>query len=151
MASPELPPEVPRRVRGRGQVIPFLMSRRAALPGLFVAGLTGFLGIGLGAFGAHALKGVLEIHHAREIWNTAVLYHLVHAPVLLWLAREQSVPRIPFLCFVFGILIFSGSLYLLAVTGITWLGAVTPIGGLLLMAGWASIAWNGFRSESRAS
>ncbi|MCX8492742.1 MAG: DUF423 domain-containing protein [Chthoniobacterales bacterium] len=127
------------------------MSRRAALPGLFVAGLTGFLGIGLGAFGAHALKGVLEIHHAREIWNTAVLYHLVHAPVLLWLAREHSVPRIPFLCFVFGILLFSGSLYLLAVTGITWLGAVTPIGGLLLMAGWASIAWNGFRSESRAS
>jgi uncharacterized membrane protein YgdD (TMEM256/DUF423 family) len=127
------------------------MSRRAALPGLFVAGLTGFLGIGLGAFGAHALKGVLEIHHAREIWNTAVLYHLVHAPVLLWLAREQSVTRIPFLCFVFGILLFSGSLYLLAVTGITWLGAVTPIGGLLLMAGWASIAWNGFRLESRAS
>jgi uncharacterized membrane protein YgdD (TMEM256/DUF423 family) len=127
------------------------MSRRAALPGLFVAGLTGFLGIGLGAFGAHALKGVLEIHHAREIWNTAVLYHLVHAPVLLWLAREQSVTRIPFLCFVFGILLFSGSLYLLAVTGITWLGAVTPIGGLLLMAGWASIAWNGFRSESRVS
>ena len=127
------------------------MSRRAALPGLFVAGLTGFLGIGLGAFGAHALKGVLEIHHAREIWNTAVLYQLVHAPVLLLLAREQSVPRIPFLCFAFGILLFSGSLYLLAVTGITWLGAVTPIGGLLLMAGWALIAWSGFRSESRSS
>jgi len=124
------------------------MERRAAL---MVAGATGFLGIALGAFGAHALKGLLEIHHAREIWNTAVLYHLVHAPVLLWLAREQSVPRIPFLCFAFGILIFSGSLYLLAVTGITWLGAVTPIGGLLLMVGWAWIAWSGLRPESRAS
>ena len=124
------------------------MTRRSAL---FVAGLTGFLGIGLGAFGAHALKGLLEIHHAREIWNTAVLYHLIHAPVLLCLAREQSIPRIPFFCFVFGILLFSGSLYLMAVTGITWLGAVTPIGGLLLMVGWAWIAWNGFRSESRVS
>ena len=127
------------------------MSRRAALPGLFLAGATGFLGIGFGAFGVHALKGVLEAHHAREIWNTAVLYHLVHVPVLLWLAREQSSPRIPFLCFAFGILLFSGSLYLLAVTGFTWLGAITPIGGLLLMAGWAWIAWSGLRSESRAS
>jgi uncharacterized membrane protein YgdD (TMEM256/DUF423 family) len=124
------------------------MERRAAL---MVAGATGFLGIALGAFGAHALKGLLEVHHAREIWNTAVLYHLIHAPVLLWLARGQSVPRIPFLCFAFGILLFSGSLYLLAITGITWLGAITPIGGLLLMAGWTFIAWSGLRSESRSS
>jgi len=63
------------------------MERRAAL---LVAGATGFLGIALGAFGAHALKGLLELHHAREIWNTAVLYHLVHAPVLLLLARLQT-------------------------------------------------------------
>ena len=124
------------------------MERRAAL---MVAGATGFLGIALGAFGAHALKGLLEVHHAREIWNTAVLYHLVHAPVLLWLARCQVVLQIPFSFFALGILLFSGSLYLLAITGITWLGAITPIGGLLLMAGWAFIAWSGFRSESRSS
>jgi len=116
-----------------------------------VAGATGFLGIALGAFGAHALKGLLEVHHAREIWNTAVLYHLIHAPVLLWLARGQVVLQIPFSFFALGILLFSGSLYLLAITGITWLGAITPIGGLLLMAGWAFIAWSGFRSESRPS
>ena len=124
------------------------MERRVAL---MVAGATGFLGIALGAFGAHALKGLLEVHHAREIWNTAVLYHLVHAPVLLWLARCQVVLQIPFSFFALGILLFSGSLYLLAITGITWLGAITPIGGLLLMAGWAFIAWSGFRSESRSS
>jgi uncharacterized membrane protein YgdD (TMEM256/DUF423 family) len=124
------------------------MERRAAL---MVAGATGFLGIALGAFGAHALKGLLEVHHAREIWNTAVLYHLVHAPVLLWLARCQVVLQIPFSFFALGILLFSGSLYLLAITGITWLGAITPIGGLLLMAGWAFIAWSGFRSESQSS
>ncbi|MEI6082591.1 MAG: DUF423 domain-containing protein [Verrucomicrobiota bacterium] len=124
------------------------MERRAAL---MVAGATGFLGIALGAFGAHALKGLLEVHHAREIWNTAVLYHLIHAPVLLWLARGQVVLQIPFSFFALGILLFSGSLYLLAITGITWLGAITPIGGLLLMAGWAFIAWSGFRSESQSS
>ena len=124
------------------------MERRAAL---MVAGATGFLGIALGAFGAHALKGLLEVHHAREIWNTAVLYHLVHAPVLLWLARCQVVLQIPFSFFALGILLFSGSLYLLAITGITWLGAITPIGGLLLMAGWTFIAWSGLRSESRSS
>jgi len=121
------------------------MNRRAAL---LVAGATGFLGIALGAFGAHALKGVLEANHGRDLWNTAVLYHLVHAPVLLWLVRGIFVAVAPFLCVTSGILLFSGSLYALAVTKITWLGAITPIGGLLLMAGWLLIAVGAFQSES---
>jgi len=119
------------------------MNRRAAL---LVAGATGFLGIALGAFGAHALKGVLEANHGRDLWNTAVLYHLVHAPVLLWLARGTIVATAPFLCVTSGILLFSGSLYALAVTKISWIGAITPIGGLLLMAGWAIVGIRGFKS-----
>ena len=119
------------------------MNRRAAL---LVAGATGFLGIALGAFGAHALKGLLEANHGRDLWNTAVLYHLVHAPVLLWLARGTVVAAAPFLCVTLGILLFSGSLYALALSKIAWIGAITPIGGLLLMAGWAIVGIRGFKS-----
>jgi len=121
------------------------MSRRAAL---LVAGLTGLLGIALGAFGAHALKDLLLLHHSHEIWNTAVLYHLVHVPVLLWLVRGESVCAASFLCFTGGILLFSGSLYALALTDIHWLGAITPLGGLLLMVGWLLIAHDAVCTES---
>ena len=121
------------------------MTRHAALR---VAGLTGFVGIALGAFGAHALQNLLLLHHAREIWNTAVLYHLVHVSVLLWLVRGVSVCATPFLCFTGGIFLFSGSLYALALTDIHWFGAITPIGGILLMAGWLLIAFSAFRTES---
>jgi uncharacterized membrane protein YgdD (TMEM256/DUF423 family) len=121
------------------------MTRRAAL---LVASLTGFLAIGLGAFGAHALKLQLDANHARDLWNTAVLYHLVHAPVLLWLARGTAIATAPYLCFAIGILLFSGSLYALALTGIGILVAITPLGGLLLMAGWILIGLGGLRAES---
>jgi uncharacterized membrane protein YgdD (TMEM256/DUF423 family) len=129
----------------RARRFPLPVSRRLAL---LLAGLTGFLGIALGAFGAHALNDVLEARHTREIWNTAVIYHLVHAPVLLWLARGSSVSAASFLSFIVGILFFSGSLYALAVTGINWLGVITPVGGLLLMAGWLFVAVGGWRSAS---
>ena len=122
------------------------MNRRAAL---FVVGLTGFLGIALGAFGAHALKHLLFINHTIEVWHTAVLYHLVHAPVLLLLARSKTIHTATFLCFSFGILLFSGSLYALALSDIHWVGAITPVGGLLLMAGWVLVAVDGFK-ESKA-
>lgn len=119
------------------------MNRRAAL---LVAGATGFLGIALGAFGAHALKGLLEANHARDLWNTAVLYHLVHAPALLWAATAESLLTGVILCWTAGIVLFSGSLYALALTKISWLGAITPIGGLLLMAGWAIVGTRAFKS-----
>lgn len=125
------------------------MNRRAAL---LVAGAAGFLGIALGAFGAHALKGVLEANHGRDLWNTAVLYHLVHAPALLWAATAEPFPVSSFkgavLCWGSGILLFSGSLYALALTKIPWIGAITPIGGLLLMGGWLLVGMRAFRSES---
>lgn len=116
------------------------MNRRAAL---LAAGAAGCSAILLGAFGAHALRELLEAHHARELWNTAVLYHLVHAPALLWLARGEEVAAAPLFCWGGGIILFSGSLYLLALTGIGWLGAITPVGGLLLLAGWFTVARTG--------
>lgn len=119
------------------------MNRRAAL---IVAGVTGFLGIALGAFGAHALKGLLEANQSRDLWNTAVLYHLIHAPALLWAATAEGFLKGVIACWATGILLFSGSLYALALTKITWLGAITPIGGLLLMAGWAIVGIRAFKS-----
>jgi uncharacterized membrane protein YgdD (TMEM256/DUF423 family) len=101
-----------------------------------------FLAVASGAFGAHALKGTLEANGMTEIWNKAVLYHFIHALALLVLATLPVVSRAASGLFVAGIVIFSGSLYLLALTNAKWLGAITPIGGLCFLAGWVClIAW----------
>lgn len=119
------------------------MTRRAAL---ITAAATGFTAIALGAFGAHALRGLLAANETREIWNAAVLYHLVHAPALLWAATAESFLKGAVLCWTVGIVLFSGSLYALALTKISVLGAITPVGGLLLMVGWAIVAIRALRS-----
>jgi uncharacterized membrane protein YgdD (TMEM256/DUF423 family) len=119
------------------------MTRRAAR---ITAAATGLLAIALGAFGAHALRGVLEANQTRDLWNTAVLYHLVHAPALLWAATAEPFLQGAILCWTAGIILFSGSLYALALTKISVLGAITPIGGLLLMAGWAIVGIRALRS-----
>jgi uncharacterized membrane protein YgdD (TMEM256/DUF423 family) len=98
--------------------------------------LLGALGVGLGAFGAHGLKQILEAHQTAAIWQTASLYHLLHSVALLAVCSREQVSKPCFWCFSTGILIFSGSLYTLAVTNVKWLGAITPVGGLLLIAGW---------------
>jgi len=103
----------------------------------------GFLGVALGAFGAHGLKELLAENQTTAIWEKAVFYHFIHAVVMLILAARQPLLRGAWLCFLLGILIFSGSLYLLAVTGVKWLGAITPLGGLSFLAGWVWICWKG--------
>ena len=118
------------------------MTRRAAR---ITAAATGLLAIVLGAFGAHALRGLLEAHQTRDLWNTAVLYHLVHAPALLWAATAEPFLQGAIFCWVLGILLFSGSLYALALTKISVLGAITPIGGLFLIAGWAIVGIRAIR------
>ena len=96
-----------------------------------------FLAVALGAFGAHALKATLESHGMTDVWNKAVLYHFIHAIALLALALYRGeASRGPGWLFVAGIVLFSGSLYLMAATNIRWLGAVTPLGGLCFLAGW---------------
>jgi len=113
-----------------------------------IAAALGFLAVALGAFGAHALKNLLEQHETTTIWHTAVLYHLTHAVVLLVLAtRPGGRCSGAYWFFVSGIILFSGSLYLLSVTNLKWLGAITPLGGVCLLAGWLLLAIQGFEKE----
>lgn len=113
------------------------MSRPALLAGALLAGV----GVALGAFGAHALKGVLG-PEAMGWWQTAVQYQMWHALGLILVgALPQPRLAIPAVLLGGGTLIFSGSLYLMALTGERWLGAVTPLGGAAMIAGWALLAW----------
>jgi uncharacterized membrane protein YgdD (TMEM256/DUF423 family) len=106
----------------------------------------GFVAVGLGAFGAHGLKGLLAANGSAAIWDTAVLYHLVHAVVLLFAASREPLPRSAWWLFAVGVLVFSGTLYVLAVTNVRWLGAITPLGGLCLLGGWLVLALRGPRN-----
>jgi uncharacterized membrane protein YgdD (TMEM256/DUF423 family) len=117
---------------------------RPALPltpsgALKVSALLGALAVGLGAFGAHALEDQLAEAGRTGTWETAVLYHLVHAGILVVLATLPAWRPRTWMAFCTGIVIFSGSLYALCLTGITWLGAVTPVGGVLMIAGWLAL------------
>jgi len=105
-----------------------------------LAAIVGFLAVALGAFGAHGLKDVLAQNNTTAIWEKAVFYHFIHTIMLFLLAQRRPVPSGPWVSFLAGILVFSGSLYLLAVTNFKWLGAITPIGGVSLLVGWAWLA-----------
>ena len=105
-----------------------------------IAAIIGMLAVALGAFGAHSLKPVLLRHGTLEIWEKAVFYHFVHGVMLFVLANRARVPVGPWISFLAGIVIFSGSLYLLALTNVRWLGAITPLGGLSFLAGWLWLA-----------
>ena len=96
-----------------------------------------FLAVGLGAFGAHALKESLQASGMMDAWNKAVLYHLVHAVALVALALAGAGNRATYFLLLAGIVLFSGSLYTMTLTNVRWLGAVTPLGGLCFLAGWA--------------
>lgn len=126
------------------------MQARATL---ISAAIAGFSGVALGAFGAHGLKNVLSAK-MLTVWQTAVQYHLVHSVVLLalaialmtlpksdlrtWLQRSSNM-------MLTGLLLFSGSLYLMALTGIRPLGMITPIGGVSWLIAWGLIAVAAFK------
>jgi len=110
-----------------------------------MAAALGFLGVLLGAFGAHGLKGLLAENGTAAIWKTAVLYHLIHAVMMFLLADRKPFPAVAWWSFLAGIVIFSGSLYVLALTNQRWLGAITPIGGLAFLGGWFCLIAAGFR------
>ena len=112
---------------------------------LLLGAIAAFLAVILGAFGAHALRGRLS-PDMMAVFQTGVQYHVYHALALIlvsaimgrmsgWLIQTAGW------CFVAGIVLFSGSLYLLAVTGVAVLGAITPIGGLAFLIGWACLAF----------
>ncbi len=102
-----------------------------------IAAVLCFLAVALGAFGAHSLRSSLELHGMLDVWNKAVLYHFIHAIALLVLALYGTVNRGAWWLLLAGFLLFSGSLYVMALTNLRWLGAITPLGGLCFLAGWA--------------
>lgn len=110
----------------------FLLLSGSILSGLAVA---------IGAFGAHGLKKILDINERVSTFETGVKYHMYHALALLLIGviklikPELQLNTVGYL-FITGIIIFSGSLYILSITNIKWLGAITPIGGLLLIIAW---------------
>lgn len=117
----------------------------------FMAGaLAGLLGVAFGAFGAHALRDRFDAY-AMGIYETAVLYQFIHGLALLVVALmmlqfpASTLLRSSALMFALGILVFSGSLYLLSFTGIRWLGAITPLGGLAFIGGWACLLAAGWQ------
>jgi uncharacterized membrane protein YgdD (TMEM256/DUF423 family) len=105
-----------------------------------IAALVGFCAVALGAFGAHGLRALLEKMNTLAIWEKATFYHLVHSAVLIFVANRKPGFSVSWILFFAGIVIFSGSLYVLAFTGARWLGMITPVGGLCLLAGWLSLA-----------
>jgi uncharacterized membrane protein YgdD (TMEM256/DUF423 family) len=113
--------------------------------------VSGFLAVALGAFGAHGLQarleGVADATKRMSWWQTAAQYHLMHALALGLVAlviAKLPAARFAGMAFMVGTLLFSGSLYIMALGGPRWLGAVTPLGGLGFLAGWAVLAWCGF-------
>ena len=108
------------------------------------------LAVGFGAFGAHALKSRLD-DYALGVFQTAVQYHFYHSLALLAVGViALNQPQTAMLkssgwLFLIGILVFSGSLYALSITGVRWLGAITPLGGLAFIAGWACLAATGWK------
>jgi len=113
----------------------------------FAAGILGLTGVALGAFGAHGLKITLEATGGLENWKTAVFYQLVHAVALLAVAsRAEIAGRVIGRWWVIGVVLFSGSLYALALGApAKFIWPVTPLGGLALLLGWARLTWATFR------
>ena len=112
---------------------------------MLLGSVAALIGVGFGAFGAHGLRGRLS-PEMLSVFQTGVQYHMYHALALILVAGIMGrmsgwLIQTAGWCFAAGIVFFSGSLYLLAVTGVTILGAVTPIGGLLFLIGWACLAF----------
>lgn len=114
-----------------------------------VAAVLGFLGVLLGAMGAHSLPADTTAQQV-DWWRTGVLYHLVHAVALLAARRADERPGGAGWCFVAGTALFSGTLYAMALGGPRWLGAVTPLGGVAFLVGWLLLLRAGGRTSPDA-
>lgn len=119
---------------------------------LLIAAFNGFLAVALGAFGAHGLKQRLS-PDLLAVFQTGVQYHFYHTLALLLVAAlmlhwpHNTALRWSALLFCIGMLIFSGSLYVLSITGVRWLGAITPLGGLAFLGGWIALVIAIWKSE----
>ena len=118
---------------------------------LIIGGIVGLLGVAVGAFGSHGLSTLLEANGRTATFDTAVQYHLIHAVMLVIAAVLNNKASHPAMSragyfFLAGILLFSGSLYILAIFDLGFMGAIAPIGGTALILGWGSIAWGAVKS-----
>lgn len=119
----------------------------------FIAGaVSAFIGVAAGAFGAHALKARLGAD-LMAVFEVGVRYQMYHAFALI--AAAWAVSRWPGgaataagVLFILGTVLFSGSLYLLSLTGVRWLGAITPLGGLAWLAGWVCLVWAAAKGQA---
>lgn len=108
---------------------------------LRVAGLIGFWGVAMGAFGAHVLSGYMA-EPSLEVYDVGVRYHIIHSLAMLALSARPSSSAFPVAytracwAWLVGIILFSGSLYLLSITTVKWMGMITPFGGVALLLGW---------------
>ena len=120
---------------------------------IILAGMNGFLAVSIGAFAAHMLRDRLS-PELLNTFQTGVQYHMYHTLALFGIGLlmlnfpASSLLRISAYLMMTGIFLFSGSLYLLSITGIRWLGAVTPLGGLCFLAAWALIVWFAAKQQS---
>lgn len=122
---------------------------------IITGAIHGFLAVALGAFGAHALENILD-EYSTGIWDTAVQYQMFHAAALILVGilmhssifGEVKLLKIAKYCFNAGIIFFAGSLFVLALTGIKWLGAITPIGGVFFLTGWILIIVTTLKSKN---
>lgn len=112
---------------------------------LVIAAINGFLAVAAGAFGAHGLQGRLDAH-SLEVFETGARYQMYHAlamglSALAMRGAATSAAQAAAIFFLVGIVLFSGSLYVLSLTGVRAIGIVTPFGGLAFLVGWGSLAW----------
>ena len=115
---------------------------------LLVAAINGFLAVAASAFGAHGLQGRIDAN-TLTVFETGARYHMYHALALgLAALSGRSGANVAAMFFLAGIVLFSGSLYVLALTGNRALGAITPFGGLAFLVGWACLAWAARRSAA---
>ncbi len=113
-----------------------------------VGSLLALIAVGAGAFGAHALRGRVapEMLSAFEVGARHHMYHALGLLAVAWAVTRWPGSALAGWFFLGGIVLFSGSLYLLAVTGWRWLGAITPLGGLAFMLGWLTLAWSAWKA-----
>jgi len=112
------------------------LERRVTSRAGVLAGTLASLAVALGAFGAHSLRANLAALGTLETFEIAVRYQFLHALAMLVITRIRPFPAPAWWCFLLGIVVFSGSLFVLALTGLKWLGAITPFGGAAFLAGW---------------
>ena len=123
-------------------------------PLISVAAINGFLSVSLGAFGAHGLEGTLQPDQF-EAFRTGAQYHMYHSLAIFGSGLlsnqnpKERLPKISGYLFFIGILFFSGSLYIVGLTDLHWIGAITPIGGLFLLSGWSLICLCGLKPRAK--